>query len=361
MFKLYKNRGVSLIELMVAVGLGLVLVLSMLAYYSISQRNAVDHQRANQEQQKIRNMLNLLAKDLENTGGFECAEHDKIFENPKNGLRFPRDIISLGENLQNRQIMFVHPVLEEYRFKALGLFEINATNLDFSDYIPLRIDAGCGQDNHSPMLIGATLLEVIPITEMEPSAKDITAFVSLSSTQAMRSEDSDNIAGPYYEPNMKDASVLFFSNNSNDAQQKLELPFGENTVDIFLGFSPPGRSAYVPNQTMTSLNSGGWINPFSPDGTNYDLLVDKDPKKTSNPTILNTKLKSTSGAMYPLKSVTEVKDRYSDQDLIGRLRAIKFQFTFGAYNGNPQRHLTRVIRFKNMHLMKLGEEEIGKP
>lgn len=344
MFKLYKNNGVSLIELIVAVGLGLILILSMLAYYSISQGNTIDYQIANQEQQKLRNMLNVLARDLENTGGFECAKHDEIFENPRNGLRFPKDIISLGENLQNRQIMFVHPVLEEYRFKALGLFEISTINSSFEDYTPLRIDAGCGQDSHSSMLIGSTLLEIIPITDMEPSSQNVTAFVSLSSTQARRAEDSDD---PFilYDPKIRDGAVLFFSNNSNSAQQKLELPFGRNTVDIYLGFSPPGNFSHVPEQTMSSLDAGGWIDPFS-NNSNYDLLVDKSTAKIQNPTILNTKLESTSGAMYPLK-----------ENAIKQIRAIKFQFTFNAGDREKQQIITRVIRFKNTHLMKIDKDK----
>lgn len=349
MFKLHKTRGVSLIELMVAVGLGLILILSMLAFYSVSQKNTIDHQVANQEQQKLRTMLNVLTRDLENTGGFECANYTDIFGPDIDGFtkghyRLPRDIISLGENLKNRQIIFVHPVLEEYRFHALGLFDIS-TNDDIADYAPRRVESGCGQDTHSPLLIGATLLEIVPITDMNPTANDITAFMSLSSIHAKQSEDdTDIMAGPYFNPPAKDGTVLFFSNN--DPTQEISLPFGNNTVDIFLGFSPPGRFTHIPETNPSlkfSLETGGWINPFE-NQENYDLLVDKSNTKTPKPTLLNTKLDSNSGAIYPLKP-----------NAIKQIRAVKFQFTFNADNPNNKQVITRVIRFKNTHLMKLGD------
>ncbi len=356
--KTYKNKGVTLIELMVAVALGLILILSMLAFYSISSKNAADFQSANHDQQQIRKMLNLLETDIENTGGFECAEPELVYNynNSTNTLRVPTNIISLGDKIERKQIVFVHPVIAEYQHTALGMFDFDKTSKDLKSYTPKLIKAGCGQDK-SPVYIGSTILEMLPMnniittdTQYKAGAetKKVMAFVALSATQSRREKDSNDTA-VLYTPNMNHATVMFLSDEENTNK----ISVGKNSVDMFLGFSPEGKNkTHVPEVLIhddNDLKSGGWINPFLSDAR-YDLLVDKNlgTNNTPNPELLSQSIhldaEGKAIKTYPLKP-----------DLIKRVRAIKFQFTFGAFNGAPERKFTRVIRFKNTHLIKPGD------
>lgn len=362
MLKIYKNKGVSLIELMVSVGLGLILILSMLAFYSISLQNTVDYHVVNREQQQLRKMMNLLETDIENTGGFECASPDQIYAFPKNDiLRVPTNIISLGDDLVHKQVVFVHPIISEYQHTALGILDFDKNTKHLNSYIPTLIeDAACGQDQSS-IYIGATVLEMIPInnittnTDYSATAQNIMAFVALSAVQSRR-EGGHNVIGnnDAYTPKMDDATVMFLSNPNNNP----DIPFGNNTVDIFLGFSPEATKdityTHVPDSIITTeqdLKIGGWINPFA-SNDNYALVVDKSvTNNTPEPNLLSKFLHSSSDNIgsqintYPLKPT-----------LIKQVRAIKFQFTFGAHNGSEAKTLTRVIRFKNTHLMKIGKK-----
>lgn len=358
MLKTYKNKGVSLIELMVAVGLGLILILSMLAFYSISSQNVIDFQRANHDQQQIRKMMNLLETDIENIGGFEsCTTTDKrkpfTYGLASNNHRLPQDIISLGNNLQRQQIVFVHPIIEEYQHTALGMLDFDK-DLNLKSYTPTLIkNLACGSALSS-IYVGSTILEMIPMDNIittdnkyAQSANNIKAFVALSSVQSRRDNNSDiTKIDSNHTPTLNDATVMFLSDEGNNEN----IPFGQNTVDIFLGFSPEGKNQiHIPNSVITKkeeFKTGGWINPFT-SRTNNDLLVDKDTNKT--PTNQKALLSQTihidaegkAIETYPLKP-----------ELIEQVRAIKFQFTFGAHDGVPERKLTRIIRFKNTHLMK---------
>lgn len=395
MLKLHKDKGLSLIELMVAVTLGLILIFSMLAFYSISQKNLMSYTAANQEQRSFRKIMNLLSKDIENTGAFECARNNDVFTSPSGAIRFPRNIISLGADFSRKQIIFVHPVTEEHLYKSLGMIDIQGTGNNLSAvYEPIEIAAGCGQEASSTIYIGTTLLEVIPllndsdiitsVTGEKKIIKDsISAFVSLSYIQARQEANSstkaslkalnreyyddsnfrhspvgstvkafattikNNSIQPLYQPSMEDATVLFLSNDSKNAAQAQLLPFGKNEVDIFLGFSPDGRFSSVPNQTMTDLKDGGWINPFLSE-TNYNLIVDK-ADTSIDATLINQALHRSNStgqdiSNYPLNEAATKQ-----------IRAIKFTFTFDA-GTDEERVLTRVIRFKNTHLMKIGDE-----
>ncbi len=349
MLKTYKNKGVSLIELMVAVGLGLILILSMLAFYSISSQNVVDFQQANHDQQQIRKMMNLLETDIENTGGFECAVPDQIYAlTDTNKVRVPTNIISLGDNLARKQIVFVHPVIAEYQHTALGMLDFNKSNPPaLQSYTPILIkNAGCGQDQ-SAVHIGATVLEMLPMdavittdTVYGARANNIMAFVALSAAQSRRAKDSNNTEA-LYTPTMNDATVMFLSDENNTDT----ISVGRNNVDIFLGFSPEGKNqTHVPdNAPMSDITKGGWINPFASDA-NYNLVVDKSStNNTPEPNLLSKTVHMDQIGQnintYPLK-----------KELIKQVRAIKFQFTFGAHGDTPERTLTRVIRFKNTHL-----------
>lgn len=354
MLKIYKNKGISLIELMVAVGLGLILILSMLAFYSISSQNVIDFQQVNRDQQQIRKMMNLLETDIENTGGFECATPDQIYTyaNSTSTLRTPTNIISLGDNLDRKQIIFVHPVIAEYQHTALGMLDFDSTSKNLRSYTPVLIeDASCGQDR-SNIYVGATILEMLPIntvittdTAYSTRANDIMAFVVLSAAQSRR-EKNNNITEILYTPTMSDATVMFLSDENNADT----ISVGTNNVNIFLGFSPANIdnviNTHVPNIDMTNIQGGGWINPFA-SNSNYDLVVDKSTtNNTPEPNLLNKAIHQDQVGQdintYPLK-----------KELIEQVRAIKFVFTFGAHNGVPERKLTRVIRFKNTHLMKI--------
>lgn len=353
MLKIYKNKGVSLIELMVAVGLALVLVLSMLAFYSISLQNVTTAQITNHDQQQLRKIMNLLETDIENTGGFECATHTDIFTDH----RMPVNIISLGDNLSRQQIVFAHPVISEYKHTALGMLESSSIqNKTLSKYTPLLIkDAGCGQDK-SPVYIGTTVLEMIPITGITTStdigianvANNITAFVALSAAQSRRDEGSETTP-LVYTPKMDDATVMFLSNDGTS-----DVPFGNNKVTISLGFSPENTKEnsyiHVPDSTMTDTKLGGWINPFS-SLANYNLITDRNEiQKTPDTTFLSKTLHSNSD-----NTGSQIKTYPLKEDLIKQIRAVKFQFSFGAHGDTPARTLTRVIRFKNTHLMKIGK------
>ena len=363
MLKIYKNKGVSLIELIVAVGLGLTLIISMLAFYSISSRNVIDFQNANHDQQQIRKMMNLLETDIENTGGFECAKPDQIYAlTDTNKFRVPTNIISLGDNLARKQIVFVHPVIAEYQHTALGMLDFNKSDPPtLQSYTPVLIkDAGCGQDQ-SPVYIGATVLEMLPMnaviatdTTYGARADNIMAFVALSAAQSRRAKDS-NSTEVLYTPTVNDATVMFLSDENNTNT----ISVGRNNVDIFLGFAPEKAGStintHVPDGDMTDIKDGGWINPFPSDDngnytdySNYNLIVDKSPasNNTPQPNLLSQNIHSDSDGRaintYPLK-----------KELIEQVRAIKFVFTFGAHGDVPERTLTRIIRFKNTHLMKL--------
>ena len=67
MLKINKNKGISLIELMVAVSLGLILIFSMLAFYGVSQNNLAAYIRENEAKRDIRRIMSLISKDVENT------------------------------------------------------------------------------------------------------------------------------------------------------------------------------------------------------------------------------------------------------------------------------------------------------
>lgn len=349
MLNIYKNKGISLIELMVAVGLGLILILSMLAFYSISSQNVIDFQQANSDQQQIRKMLNLLETDIENIGGFECEDgRKKVFTAGLDSAekRFPINIISLGNNPQRKQIVFVHPVINEYQHTALGMLDFD-NNSKLKSYTPKLIEEiSCGQARSS-IYAGSTILEMIPMdgiiytdTQYSDSQKanNIWAFVALSAAQSRRN-GTQNIPVSTYTPNMNNATVMFLSDEGNNDN----MPFGKNTVDIFLGFSPEGKNQmHVPNSEITNneeLKTGGWINPFKPQTNNYDLLVDT----TKNTTLLSQTIHTDD--IGKLINTSPLKE-----DLIKQVRAIKFQFTFGSHGDIPERKLTRVIRFKNTHL-----------
>lgn len=355
MLKVHKNKGVTLIELMVAVGLGLILILSMLAFYSISSQNVVDFQQANHDQQQIRKMMNLLETDIENTGGFECAGNDKIFT----ADHLPSEIISLGNDITRKQIVFLHPIIDEYQHSALGMLKFSGDTLQ--SYTPRKLEnVGCGQDK-STIYIGATILEMIPMKNIIATTNDyskresnIMAFVALSGIQSRRDGDKD-ISPNIYTPTMDDATVMFLSDEGN----KKTISTGKNTVDIFLGFSPAGKgNTHVPNTTLNNAQSllsgeGGWVNPFSSKNNNSLLINDKSQKPYLLSQKLHNKKIDQEGfdiKTYSLKGVDDPKEKYSNKDLIGRVRAIKFEFTLGAYNDIPERKLTRIIRFKNTHL-----------
>ena len=367
MLNIHKNKGISLIELMVAVGLGLILVLSMLAFYSISSQNVVDFQQASHSQQQIRKMMNLLETDIENTGGFECATPDQVYAytNSANILRAPTNIISLGDDITRKQIVFAHPVIAEYKHTALGMLDFDKSSGNLKSYTPIHIkDAGCGQDQ-SPIYIGTTVLEMLPMdgiittnTEYSSRANNIMAFVALSAVQSRRA--NNDTTEVLYTPTMNDATVMFLSNTQGAPDDTL-LPFGNNNVDILLGFSLTGKgNTHVPDTTFDDAQNilngeGGWINPFSSQ-TNNRLLIDDTNQKANliNQALhnKNTDLQGYNINTYPLKGANHIIDKYSNQDLVSRVRAIKFVFTFGAHDDVPERILTRVIRFKNTHLMK---------
>ena len=385
MLNIYKDKGVSLIELMVAVGLGLILILSMLAFYSISLHNVTSFQVANNDQQHIRKIMNLLEANIENTGGFECAPLTStdttnyragIFSagtiaTPDNDSdRYPNNIISLGKDPDRKQIMFVHPIADEYQNKALGLIDINKTNDKIARYHPPQIQAGCGQNLQSPIFIGSTIFEIIPITGIisdiknnKPSVgNDITAFVSLAAIQSRR-DNSGNIIDNSYAPSFNDATVMFLSNNQNSP----DLPFGRVDVDIFLGFSPadlpatggtatntPSHFTHIPDiPNMTNLTTGGWINPFKLENgqlKNFDLLTnDSDGKKS----LTSTQARSINTALHTDSNGKKIETYPLNKNALKQIRAIKFQFNFAAHNNRGAYTITRVIRFKNTHLMKL--------
>lgn len=363
MLKIYKNKGVSLIELMVAVALGLVLILSMLAFYSISSKNVADFQSANHDQQKIRKMLNLIETDIENIGGFECKDgRQKAFTDglESKEIRLPQNIISLGNNIQRKQIVFVHPIIDEYQHTAFGMLDFDK-NLKLKSYTPTSIkNLVCGVARSS-IHVGSTILEMIPMDGIiytdtqysnDKKANNIWAFVALSAAQSRR-EGGQNIPINTYTPSINDATVMFLSDNGNNNN----IPFGHNTVDIFLGFSKSGKgNTDVPDTTFDDAQSlldgrGGWINPFSSNNNNKLLIDDKSPNANLlSQTLHNANTDNTGFNIktYPLKS--DIQNPNSNTDLTGRVRAIKFKFTFGAYNGVPERKFTRIIRFKNTHL-----------
>lgn len=355
MLNFYKNKGISLIELMVSVGLGLILILSMLAFYSISLQNVADYHVINHEQQQLRKMMNLLETDIENTGGFECAAFSDIFIHSNQAVnRLPTNIISLGigpsNDLSRQQITFVHPIIEEYKHTALGMIDVNSGQSNLKgviNYAPILVNAGCGQDANSPIYIGTTVLEVIPVTgittNLANSADGTTAFIALSAVQSRRNDNSD-ITDPVYNPSVDDATVMFLSNNNNNAS----LPFGRNQVTISLGFAPASVNnvinTHVPSNNMTNLANGGWIDPFA-NITNYNLIVDRDPTKTPNSNLLNRTLHTdTNGSQLNTFPLSE--------NAIRQIRAIKFQFQLDM-GTDRAKTVTRVIRFKNTHLMKL--------
>lgn len=356
MLKIHKQKGVSLIELMVAVGLGLTLILSMLAFYSISSQNTIDFQNVNYEQQQIRKMLNLLETNIENTGGFECPVKETFDINDN---KYPKNSISLGKDFVRKQIVFVHPITEEQKHTALGIMEINDTN-KFKQYSPALIATGCGRDK-SNIYIGTTILEFLPIADIttnlnglndeEKTAKGITAFVSLSSVQSRRN-NQDKLTGEViekYYPTMDDATVMFLSNNNANK----DLPFGKNEVTIFLGFSkktPEGANAvkftHIPKEKWTTLDLGGWINPFTE--ANFKQLTDGNKTLSEDKAkIINTLIHNDSDAdgkkieTYPLSA-----------QAMDQVRAIKFEFKLNI-GTDKAITFTRVIRFKNTHLMPL--------
>lgn len=346
MLKIYKHKGVTLIELMVAVGLGLILILSMLAFYSISSKNVLDFQKANHDQQQIRKMMNLLETDIENIGGFECEDgHNKVFSDSyklKSGeKRFPQAIISLGNVLERQQIIFVHPIIDEYRHTAFGMLTFDKDS-KLASYTPTFIEnISCGSALSS-IYVGSTVLEMIPMNNIitiddkyAGTANNIRAFVALSSIQSRRDNGANVEITDKYTPTLNDATVMFLSDENNSPL----LSVGKNTVNIFLGFSPTGKNqAHVPDISMSDTTKGGWINPFESE-QNYNLLVDD----TKSSTLFNEKIHTDGG--------TQISTSPLKADLIHRVRAIKFQFTFGAHGDIPERKLTRVIRFKNTHLM----------
>lgn len=396
MLKLYKNKGISLIELLVSMGLGLVLVFSMLAYYSISQQNVTDYAAFNREQQNLRKMMNQLSKDIENTGAFECAKHTDIFGDSDGFDRFPQNIIAIGANRERKQIMFVHPITEEHLYKSLGMIDIkqDASGI-IANYDPIEIEAGCGQEVNSTIYIGSTLFEVIHvkndyqiITSLNNPADNkaindsIKAFVVLSYIQSRQEKNTttkaylqefnreyfddnnkrvapsngntesfstafkNNAISPIYRPSIEDATVMMLSNESDDADQKTLLPFGKNTVEIFLGFSTDQEDGYVPQKEMGDLKDGGWINPFASD-TNYNKLVDKDKTSVNEAKLLNIALHKNPDSddeIYPL-SETAAK----------QVRAVKFQFTFNDGDVDTQYRITRTIRLKSAHLKSLDQ------
>ncbi len=411
MLKLYNHKGISLIELMVAVSLGLILVFSMLAFYSVSQKNLAEYSVASQDQRNIRKIMNLISKDVENTGGFECANPTDIFKTSTLFKRFPKNIISLGDDLTRKQMIFAHPITEEHLYKALGMIDVQGTGNNLvAVYEPIEIQAGCGQEANSTIYIGTTIFEYIPLVEDSKLFTDIngtqnidsdslSAYMAFSYVQARQEKNTTSRANleqfnreyyedtnyrhspgdkgllafsttistpsgtnnpvlkPLYHPSIEDATVLFLSNNSDKASQKDAVPFGKNTVDIYFGFSPEGRFAHVPDyeigslsivdNNLVGLSNGGWLNPF--DSQIYQYLVDKNGTSDEDATLINQALHTDS------KGGKTMKTYPMRESAIRQIRAVKFKFTFDV-GTDQQRVLTRVIRFKNTHLMRIGEE-----
>lgn len=375
MLKIYKNKGVSLIELLVAVGLSLTLVLSMLAFYSISSRNVVDFQRASHDQQQIRKMMNLLEADIENTGGFECADDTSIFTSKF----MPQAIISLGigenNDLSAQQIIFVHPIISEYQNTALGMFEFTTVSNPgtLKSFSPRLIpDSGCGQDSSS-IYIGTTILEMLPMNNIitkdatySGTSANVKAFVALSAAQSRRNNNNQNIATNIYTPSIDDATVMFLSDENDSG----EISVGKNKVDIFLGFAKEATKAnkndedifysFVPERNINpdsegNLKLGGWINPFS-NKKSFDLLTTdtSDPNGQSK-TISKNEAVSINAILHNDSKGKKIESYPLSPEAINQIRAIKFKFTFSAHGDVPERVLTRIIRFKNTHLMKFKD------
>lgn len=327
MIQLRINKGVSLIELLVAVGLGLLLVFSMLAFYSISQKNSTDFYAASHEQQSLRKMMNIIAKDLENTGGFECAiADDQIFLTN----HYPKSIVSIGrynnaKKLLHKQIIFTHPIIEEYLPQSLGIFKVGDTG-EFKSSKPLAIKAGCGRDKDSSTIyVGTTIFETISLDDQTD------ALIALSSRASDTTDD----------PKITDGVVLY------------TYPKGsESEPQIFLGFSQApeensnSRYTHIPTCTQpdpenclitskSDFEKGGWLDPFS---TDLDFLL----QLTKGYTDINKQIHGSSDDItYSLTP-----------EAIKQIRAVKFQFKLDA-GTDKERTITRIIRFKNTHLMKL--------
>lgn len=330
MIQLRINKGISLIELLVAVGLGLLLIFSMLAFYSISQKNSTDFHAASHEQQSLRKMMNIISKDIENTGGFECAiVDDQVFLTN----HYPKSIVSIGsfkeeggkKTLLRKQIIFTHPIIEEYLQQSLGIFKVGETG-GFKSSKPLAIKAGCGRDkDSSPIYVGTTILETISLDDKT------NAFVALST----RSTDAiDN-------PKITDSVVLYTYPKGSEAEPKIFLGFSpsleENSTSLYTHI-PTCTQPDPENCLITSksdFEKGGWLDPFS---TNLDFLL----QLTKGYTDINKQIHGSSDdRTYSLTP-----------EAIKQIRAVKFQFKLDA-GTDKERTITRVIRFKNTHLMKL--------
>ncbi|MDC7252922.1 PilW family protein [Wohlfahrtiimonas chitiniclastica] len=358
MLKIPHSKGLSIIELMVALALGILLLFSMLAFYAVTQQNVTTHRMANQEQQQLRKLFNLLSKDLENVGAFECAKNSDIFDDN----RFPRNVIALGDykNRDRKQFVFAHPITEAHVMDSLGIIEATGNQLNYS---PIKVASSCGQDDSS-LYVGATILEVIPpkdkhgifITTQEFTSQ-YTDFVILSTYQTRVSKESDLVPTGWKTNNAHKTVVSPYPLSIHDAvslllmanEKEMRLPFKQNDVKIELGFSNHQESSSVPNIKMTSLTTGGWLDPYENE-TKYNLIVDKTGNHETAKKV-NKQLHSEFAApikdmiTYPLnKKATE------------QVRAIRFTFTLVNPKTNEKSTLERVIRFKNMHLNSLHKD-----
>lgn len=79
MIKNKSSEGVTLIELMVSLSLGMILVFSMLAFYGALTRKISVQVRNQIEVQEYRNALNLLSNSIKNAGMFKCNRSEWLF------------------------------------------------------------------------------------------------------------------------------------------------------------------------------------------------------------------------------------------------------------------------------------------
>lgn len=79
MIKNNNSKGVTLIELMVSLALGMILVFSMLAFYGALSRKISVQVRNQVEVQEYRNALNLLMNSIKNAGMFKCNRSEWLF------------------------------------------------------------------------------------------------------------------------------------------------------------------------------------------------------------------------------------------------------------------------------------------
>lgn len=397
-FKIHKNKGVSLIELMVAVSLGLILILSMLAFYSISLQNVTTHNQSTKEQQSIRTMMNLLAKDIENTAGFECADDADVYHLYNNAISlgvkatvsYKSEAINNIVNIETdafKSITFIHPINKELLYSSLGMPSNRSIN-----FSPIIVNSGCGQDSSTPMYIGSTTLELFPLKDIQvatntnatPTDQNIETLIMLSHIQARRKNDNsdeiklkdsypnkqyperDQSPSPY-RPIINDGTTLFLSNKNNDEN----LPFGKVDFNFNLGFAKEDKNAAVPDNNIIDsskiFTDGGWIDPYQ-SSENFKAIIGN---------VTNYPLDA---AIMPIDYLHTEKDKENVQygitdgeakryvsfplskQAIKRVRAIKFKLKFYEADGTTEKYtITRVVRFNNAHLINLKAEKNKNP